>query len=232
MTTITRENLIQMLEDDPALVEELRSLLLTRELLTLPQIFAEFAENVNKQFEAINKQFEAINERFEAIDRRFDVLEADVNELKIGVSHLKGKSLETEMPGRARSRVEGRFNIGRTRIVRASTQYLPAHDFEDALDEALGEGILTASQRRRILDTDMIVQGRTRDTGKDAYVALESSFTVHDGDIVRVNRTASALRKVFPDADVWAAVYCAAISGENSRRAEDDGVEVISNVRV
>ena len=225
MTTITRENLIQLLDENPALVEELRSLLLTRELLDLPQKLAEFAETVDRQFEAINKQFEAIDKRFEAIDRRFGVLETDVG-------LLKGKSLEYELPGRARSRVEHRFKIRRTRAVRASTQQLPAHDFEDAVYNAENTGILSESQRQRILDTDMIVRGRSSDSGKDAYVALESSFTIDDSDIVRANRTASALRKVFPDADVWAAVYCAEISGENTQRAQDDGVEVISNARL
>ena len=239
MTTITRENLIQILDENPALVEELRSLLLTRELLALPQVLAEFAESVDRQFEAINRQFEAIdrqfeaiNRQFEAIDRRFDVLEADVNQLKIDVGFLKGKSLETELPGRAASRLEFRFNIRRPRVVRASTQHLPVHDFEDAIYEASDTGTLSEIQRRRILDTDLIVHGRSDDTGRDAYVAVESSFTIDDSDIVRANRTAAALRRVFPDADVWAAVYCAAISDENSQRAEDDGVTVISNARL
>ena len=218
MTTITKENLIQILEGDPVLVEELRSLLLTRELLELPQKLAEFAESVNKQFELI--------------DKRFDILEADVNQLKIDVAYLKGKSLESELPGRAAARVEHRCNIRRPRVVRASTQYLPAHDFDDAIYEALDTGVLSEIQRRRILDTDLIVQGRAKDTGNDAYAALESSFTIADSDIVRANRTAASLRKVFPAADVWAVVYCASISDENSQRAQDDGVEVISNARL
>ena len=232
MTSFTKENLIQILQDDPVLVEELRSLLLTRELLDLPQTLAEFAESVDRQFEAINKQFEAINKQFEIIDKRFEVLESDVNQLKIDVGYLKGKSLETEMPGRALSRLEYRFNISRPRLVRASTHYPPAHDFADAVHEASKFGVLSQSQRRRILDTDMIVQGREADTGKDTYVAVESSFTISDSDIVRANRTASALRQVFPEADVRAAVYCAEISNDNSQRAADDGVEVISNARV
>jgi tetrahydromethanopterin S-methyltransferase subunit G len=170
-------------------LQELRSLLLTRELLDMPQNLAEFAESVNRQFEAIDKQFEAINQRFEAIDRqfeainrrfeaidrRFDNLEADVEQLKVDVGYLKGKSLETEMPGRALSRLEYRFNISRPRLVRASTHYQPAHDFTDAVYEASKVGDLIENQHRRILDTDMIVQGRGADTGKDTYVAVESS---------------------------------------------------------
>ena len=232
MTTITKENLIQMLQDDPVLLEELRSLLLTRELLELPQKLAEFAESVNRQFEAISQQFEAINQQFEVINARLSILETDVNQLKIDGAYLKGKVLESELPGRAASRLEYRFNIRRPRVVRTSTQYIPAHDFDDAIYEASDTGILSEIQRRRILDTDLIVRGRSSDTGKDAYVALESSFTIDDSDIVRANRTASAIRKVFPDADVWAAVYCAEISDENTQRAEDDGVEVISNARL
>ncbi len=239
MTTITKENLIQMLQDDPVLLEELRSLLLTRELLELPQKLAEFAEYANKQFEAIEKQFEAVSKQFEAVSKQFEVInarlsiiETDVNQLKIDGAYLKGKVLETELPGRAASRLEYRFNIRRPRVVRASTQYIPAHDFDDAIYDASDTGILSEIQRRRILDTDLIVRGRSSDTGKDAYVALESSFTIDDSDIVRANRTASALRKIFPDAEVWAAVYCAEISDENTQRARDDGVEVISNARL
>ena len=232
MTTITRENLIQILQDDPVLVEELRSLLLTRELLDMPQNLAEFAESVNKQFEAIDKQFEVINARLDILEADVSELKTDVNQLKIDVGYLKGKSLETEMPGRALSRLEYRFNISRPRLVRASTHYPPAHDFADAVYQAFKDGILTESQRRRILDTDMIVQGRHADTDKETYVAVESSFTISDSDIVRSNRTASALKKVFPDADARAAVYCAEISNENTQRAQDDGVEVISNARL
>ena len=225
MTTITRENLIQILDENPALVEELRSLLLTRELLDMPQTLAAFAESVNKQFEAIDRQFEVINGRLR-------ILEYDVNQLKIDGAFLKGKSLEYELPGRARARVEHRFNIRRTRAVRASTQQLPAHDFEDAIYDAENAGVLSEIQRQRILDTDLVVRGRSLDTGKDTYVAVESSFTIADSDIVRANRTAAALRKVFPGADVWSAVYCAEISDQNTERAQDDGVEVISNARL
>lgn len=204
MATITKENLIEILDENPTLVEELRSLLLTRELLALPQIFAEFAEATN---------------------RRFSALERDVG-------YLKGKALESDLPGRVRSRVEHLFNIRRTRVIRASTQYIASHDFDDAIYDAENSHLLTESQRQRILNTDLVVRGRVLDTGKDAYVAVEASFTADDSDIVRASRTASALGKVFPDADVWAAVYCEGISEENAQIAEEYGVKIIANIRL
>ncbi len=145
---------------------------------------------------------------------------------------LRQQMIYSELLGRARLLIAGRFSVRRAEPVIAVTLLFRDELFEDAVWDAKDKGILAKSECFRIMDTDMIVRGISRDTGKDTLIAVESSFTVHDGDIVRVNRTASALRKVFPDADVWAAVYCAAISDENSRRAEDDGVEVISNVRV
>ena len=82
MTTIhTIEDLIRILDEHPEWLEALRTRLLTRELLELPQRFAEFAETtrqefeaINKRFEAIDKQFEAINKRFEAVDKQFEAI--------------------------------------------------------------------------------------------------------------------------------------------------------------
>ena len=145
---------------------------------------------------------------------------------------LKDHITRSELLGRAMWRVADRFNIRRTEPVLAVTLLFGDEGFENVICDAEDNGVLTDCEYYRIIDTDLIVQGISSDTNKDAYVALESSFTIDDSDIVRANRTASALRKVFPDADVWAAVYCAVISDENAQRAIDDGVEVISNARL
>ena len=145
---------------------------------------------------------------------------------------LKDLSVRSELIGRALWRVEDRFNIRHLHPVTAATLIFRDENFEDAACEAVDMGILDASQYYQMMDADMIARGKDRDTDKDAYVAVESSFTISDSDIVRANRAAAALRKVFPDADVRAAVYCAEISNENTQRAQDDGVEVISNARL
>lgn len=145
---------------------------------------------------------------------------------------LKDHSIRSELPGRAVWRVADKFNIRRAKPALAITSLSRDEDFENTVCDAEETGVLSESEYYRIMDTDMIVQGKSRDTSKDTYVAVESSFTIDDNDIVRANRTASALRNVFPEADVWAVVYCSEISGENSQRAEDDGVTVITNVRL
>ena len=52
MTTInTMEDLIRLLDENPEWLEALRSRLLTRELLEMPQTLARFIETTNRRFE-------------------------------------------------------------------------------------------------------------------------------------------------------------------------------------
>ena len=145
---------------------------------------------------------------------------------------LRQIMIDSELPVRAKWRVDDRFNIRCSEAVIAVTLPFRDKDFEDAICDAVDRGILIWNEYHQIMGTAMIIRGMTRDTDKETYVAVESSFTIGDSDIVRANRTTAALKKVFPDADARAAVYCAEISDENTQRAQDDGVEVISNARM
>ena len=76
----TVDELIQILDSDPQMLEALRSRLLTKELLELPQRFAEYTEASDRRFEAlergldelreeVRKFVEATNLRFEEVNR-------------------------------------------------------------------------------------------------------------------------------------------------------------------
>ena len=55
-TTInTIENLVRVLDENPEWLEALRTRLLTRELIELPRLFAEFAASVNQRFDEQDK---------------------------------------------------------------------------------------------------------------------------------------------------------------------------------
>ncbi|MDE2889295.1 MAG: hypothetical protein OXR72_13895, partial [Gemmatimonadota bacterium] len=60
----TIEDLVRVLDENPEWVEALRARLLTRELLELPRIVAEFAEATNKRFDAMDKRLDAMDKRF------------------------------------------------------------------------------------------------------------------------------------------------------------------------
>ena len=95
-TNITKRNLIQILQDDPVLLEELRALLLSRELLELPQKFAEFAESANRRFDRI-EQIQAELQASQAELQASQVeLQASQAELQASQAELQASQAELQ----------------------------------------------------------------------------------------------------------------------------------------
>ena len=68
----TIDDLFQALDENPRILEAVRARLLTRELLELPQVFAEFVKTTDKRFEAIEKSLDGIDGRLDRADGRLD----------------------------------------------------------------------------------------------------------------------------------------------------------------
>ena len=77
----TIEDLMRVLDTKPEWLEALRARLLTRELLALPQILADFIETTNRRFEEIDRRFDGVDSRFEEMDRRFDGVDSRFEEI-------------------------------------------------------------------------------------------------------------------------------------------------------
>ena len=103
MTTINDiADLVRILQDDPAWAEALRGVLLSRELLNLPEELANFARMVRENSEIVN--------------RRLEQLEGDVAELKAGQARLEGDVAEIKA---GQARLEGdvaELRAGYTRL--------------------------------------------------------------------------------------------------------------------
>ena len=80
MATIDRidtvEDLVRILDENPEWLEAIRSRLLTKELLEMPNTLAGFMESTNQRFEqmsdTLDRFMESTNQRFEDVDRRFE----------------------------------------------------------------------------------------------------------------------------------------------------------------
>ena len=82
MTTINDiADLIRIIREDPAWAEALRSVLLSKELLELPETFAAFVSETRENFRLVHN-------RLEALETGQDALRADVTELKTDVAQL------------------------------------------------------------------------------------------------------------------------------------------------
>jgi hypothetical protein len=178
-TTIdTIEDLVRVLDENPAWLEAVRARLLTRELLELPQKLAAFAEATERQFEAINRQFEAIDRRFEANDRRFVQLLTDIAPIK--AAHARNAAV------READLIAEDSGLRFVRVLNDSQVAELAR-----LGPAAG---IAKNELRSFRRADLLVEGRDA-AGETCYLATEISFTVNGRDTTRAIRNARLLTR-------------------------------------
>ena len=220
----TVEELIEILDADPQLLEALRARILTRELLELPAAHGALVAEV-REFAA------ATNRRFDALEIKVDGLTDQMGRVITDMGDLKGRALESELWSRGMSRVASLFKMRNMRVIRMAEQDANSAEFNDAIAEAEDNNILSEEEYDRLLRTDLIVLGRERGTPKDVYAAIEASYTLGRSDIERAKQSVSAIRKVFPNAEVRPVVFCSNITDTFSQMAESEGVSVLMSSR-
>ena len=191
MTTIhTIEDLIRILDEHPEWLEALRTRLLTRELLELPQRFAEFAETTRQRFEEVDKQLEAINKRFEAVDKRFDGIDARLDRMDIrfdrieqDLAPLKGAHAANVAVKQA-ALIAVEMGLVFKRVI--ETPELVTLTLSKELPEVPKSEL--ASFRR----ADLVIEA-VDGSGALCYLPVEASYTVNGRDTRRAIRNAEML---------------------------------------
>ena len=103
MTTINDiADLVRILQDDPAWAEAVRSILLSQELLRMPEEFANFAR--------------AVRENSETVNRRLERLEGDVAGLKEGQARLEEGQARLEGDVAGLKEGQARLEEGQARL--------------------------------------------------------------------------------------------------------------------
>jgi hypothetical protein len=170
--------LIDALRSDEALRHELRSVLLTQELLELPERFAAFVTEV--------RGFVAATEaRFERIEADMAVLKTDVAVLKTDVARLKGSDYEQQ------ARVKGAAYLGTAGFRRA--RLLATEDLAELCEDALDADRITPEEVRDVLAADVVFSARW--DGEVVHVVGEVAGRVHVDDVERAERRAGTLSK-------------------------------------
>lgn len=182
-------DLVQLLSERPEWRSELRQLLLSDELLALPEIvrgLAEAQQRAEEQLSEIKTAMQHLTEQVAALTR--DVRELTENQQRIDntVSRLKGESLEWSY----RNKIYGYFGylMRRLKVVDLST-----------IDEAL-ETTLTSGEFRDVFRLDLLATGQLRESpgGPEIWLAIEISSVVDRNDVDRAWRRASLIRRVGP----------------------------------
>lgn len=227
-------DLLQLLEQHPEWRSDLRRLLLTDEILALPEIVKQLAEaqqrtekrvaelaaaqeRTEKRLEDLTTTVNQLAAAQERTEKRVDELTTIMQRMYEDVGRLKGLAMEAEY----RSHAYGYFGswLSRARAVDMS-------DLEE-IENALQSRQLSAKEFKALSDTDVFVRGRIPLNGhsQEILVALEVSWVIDPHDVERAAARAALLRKIGYQA--VGAVGGDGYVGEVKERANEMGVVVM-----
>jgi hypothetical protein len=170
-------DLVRILEERPEWRAELRRLVLTDELLSLPQQVAELRVHTEQRFQELaeaQKRTAAQIAELAEISRT----------LADGMGEVKGKILEMDY------RTKGPAYFGRM-IRRAHV--LSPDELIALVEEAVDSGAFSHDQAQEIYDADVVVRGRRREDGAEVYLVVEVSWGVGTDDVARAAKRADLL---------------------------------------
>jgi hypothetical protein len=168
-------DLVRILEQQPEWREELRRLILTEELLALPQIVRELAEAQRRTEQRLDQLVGQIGTLTEVQQRLVE-----------DVGQLKGQGLEVRYERFAPA-------YFRPIILRAHTL---SPDERAALIEGAAErGQLSDQEARDLLLTDLLVRGRRREDQHEVYLAVEISWGIGHDDVRRAAERSALLAR-------------------------------------
>ena len=177
-------NLIRILGERPEWREELRRLVLTDELLSLPEQIARLQHETNQRFQELATQVTQLVEAQRRTEEQVAELTRVVGSLTDDVGELKGKILETDY----RTKVFAYFGPLLRRVHALSQDELAA-----LLDDGIDAGLLSATEAQEIALANVIVRGKRRQDGVEVYLVIEVSWGVGGvgpGDVERAVRRA------------------------------------------
>ena len=174
----TVERLMQTLDENPHLMEAVRSRVLTRELLELPQTVARLAERVDQVEEQLARLTDQVAQLAERMDGRFNRLADDLTWLKdVGSVTIAEK---------------GAMFIAEDLGLEYEKQ-LTQREVRDLIRNQDTRGI-APGDLRSFREADMIIEA-TDAAGQLHYIAVEVSFTADRRDIDRPIRNAGYLTR-------------------------------------
>ena len=254
MTTVTTvDDFVRALREQPELLETVRQLILTEELLELPQKFAALAQYVQELaavladttrrlddfIETTNRNFQLVNERLERLEADVGTLKSDVDTLKSDVdtlksdmkvvkddvANLKGSDMERRAQDNILNIAKDELGLTRGRVLMSCVREVDPQLLADA-ERAEAQGLVTEEEVDNLLVTDIIIRARRISDKQYVYATIEVSRTIHDHDINRAYHRARTLAAI-TGAEVIAVAMGGIIQPHQQALADAQGVLVV-----
>ena len=233
MTTINDINdLARILREKPEWVSTLRNLLLSQELLDLPEKFAQFVQTTNDNFQLVNRRLDRLEEDVAVLKEDMGLVKQDLNLVKENLNRVNGKmdnalgaNYEFKIQRNIGSIAGQYLNLRRVRV-----QQGPRTDrdprLEELLEQAEDQQLITKEQNLDLQRLDLVFTGRQQDRTGETTVAAEISITIGNNDIERAARRAQALNQAL-NQEVIPVVIGAHIDEERRQMAQEQAVSIM-----
>ena len=246
-TSSSYRDLLRLLREDPDFRDEVRQLVLSQELLELPERFARFEKSVDKQFSEVRNDIARLDEgqaqmrqditeiRGDITEMRGDIVEirGDITLIQTNVARntsdigsLKGWEYESRVARNFAShasmaiRERNGRRLRRTRMLSSNT-YGVDPSYLDLIADALDAGLIANEEWAYLQQADAVVSGQQE--GTTVYFVGEFSVTVNNHDIDRAIARADILARA-TGSDAWPIVVGDNIPDPQLTRMESEGV--------
>ncbi|HEX9710881.1 MAG TPA: hypothetical protein VGB42_13060 [Candidatus Thermoplasmatota archaeon] len=191
-------DLVRLLEERPEWRSEIRRIVLTDDLLRLPEQVARAGKETEQRFQELATRVDALAAQVSSLATRVDALAAQVSSLATRVDALvtqvatlaghagtvRGESLER----RYRTRVFAYFG----RVLRRARALTP-DEVTTLLEGAMEAGSLADEEAHDLSLADVLVRGRRPEDDSTVYLVVEVSVGVGLDDVERALRRARLL---------------------------------------
>ena len=201
-------DLVELLRQQPDWRAELRRLVLSEELLALPQLVRELAESQQRVEQRLGRLEQAVADLADA-QRRTEQRVAELHEAQTKTEQRVAELLEAQTKTEQRlGRIEidhGRFKgflLEERHRLRPFQYYrslirkpyvLPHQEVDELLDEFVARGTLSQAQAVDVVLADLVVRGRLTTDRSEVYLVVEVSWGVGPSDVERAARRAKLL---------------------------------------
>jgi hypothetical protein len=176
-------DLVRLVEAHPEWRVELRRLVLTDELLALP----EHVGTLTREVTALATTQQRLEEQMTTLTMQVTVLVRSVQTLTDDVGDLKGRSLEADY------RTKGPSYFGR--LIRRP-HVLTSDELVTLLEDAREHGVFSDAEVQELYDANLVVRGRRAIDGTEVYLVVEVSWGVGPYDVERAARRAALFTRL------------------------------------
>jgi len=226
MTTVNDfVDILRIIREQPEWGDALRSALLSKELLEMPQTLAEFAKVTDGRLGRLEEGQTRLEGRQERLEEGQARLEGRQARLEGAVGNLRGAAYEQKVANNIATIVRHPLGLRRVRLLKGygATEVMAFHDLMDAAED---RGSINGQERVEAGSADIVIRGERHPSQSTIYVAVETSVTAADSDINRAATRADILAAITEGEAVPVVVY-ANIDVDRQQLAEEKSVTLI-----